>query len=171
MALKNFFLNLQTKKALINNKSERKSTPYNQSNQFGILFTSENEEKAAQIRQFGKELVEAGKAVQILEFIPKVKKNMVTSGFPSFTIKEVSLLGKIQNAEEENFVKSAFDYLYLADQDLHPVVLNVLARSHAKCRVGQHANGRTPFLDLLIQMPGSIDALLREMLTYTKKLS
>lgn len=171
MAIKNFFLNLQTKKALIGNKSERKSTSYSETSRYGILFTAEGEDKVMIIRQFGKQLVEAGKDVQVLEFIPKVKKNTIYSGFPNFTNKDVTLLGHIQNTEEEKFVKTEFDYLFLADQDLHPVIVNVLARSKARCRVGQHAVGRTPYLDLLIQMPGSTDALLKEMLNYTKKLS
>ena len=171
MAIKNFFLNLRTKKALNNHSIVRKSTAPSQTNRYGILFTSAGEDKALIIREFSKQLKVQGKDVRILEFIPKFKKNTPLSGFPYFSNKDVTLLGQINNTDEESFVKSDFDYLFLADLELHPVMINVLARSHAKCRVGLHAEGRTPFLDLMIQMPGKIEHLLNEMLTYIKKLS
>ena len=171
MAIKNFFLNLRTKNALNNQSVVRKSTAPTQTSRYGILFTSAGDDKAMIIREFSKQLIGEGKNVRILEFIPKYKKNTPLSGFPYFTNKDVTLLGQINNADEESFVKSDFDYLFLADLELHPVMINVLARSHAKCRVGLHAEGRTPFLDLMIQMPGKIEDLLSEMLIYIKKLS
>ena len=171
MALKKFFLNIRTKKSLLHNKTERLSTPFQQVKSVGILFTSDGDDKLNRVRAFGQQLEALGKSVSILEFMPKIKKNTVFSGLPWFCMKDISLWGIIRNAEEENFVKAGFDYLFLADSEPNIVLLNVLARSKARCRVGQSGSGRTAFLDLMIQPAATSHDLLTEMLNYTQKLS
>lgn len=171
MVLKKFFLNLRTKKSVHQNKTERLSTPFEKVQQIGILFTTGGDEKLIRVKNFAAQLTELGKSVSILEFVPKLKKNMVLSGLPWFSMKDVSTWGQINNNDENQFVRKDFDYLFLADTELHPVIYNVLARSRAHCRVGQHGAGRSSFLDLMIQIPENGQELLSEMLNYTRKLS
>jgi hypothetical protein len=171
MALKNFFLNLRNRKYGAAHKIERHSTSADKTASFGILFTTEDEDKASSIRRFSDIISKDGKSVAILEFTPKVNPKKEVSGFPAFTGKDISLLGIIRNDHAEQFMKQKFDYLFLADRTVHPAILNILLNSHAKCRVGFKSTEGLPFLDLMISMPGSLDGLLDEMLNYTRKLS
>lgn len=171
MGLKNFFLSIRTKKSLRLNKTERLSTPFSKVKSIGILFSTDGEEKLNKILSFGRQLEALGKSVDFLEFMPKVKKTTVFSGLPWFSMKDIDLWGIIRNKQEEKFAGSGFDYLFVADPEPNPVILNVLARSKASCRVGQSGPGRTPFLDFMIQPSVNGQDLLAEMLNYTQKLS
>lgn len=171
MGLKEFFLNIRTKKSLRHNKTERLSTPFREVKTVGILFSTGGEDKLQKILSFGRELEAFGKSVDFLEFMPKIKKTTVFSGLPWFSMKDINLWGIIQNEQEEKFSKSRFGYLFLADPEPNPVLLNLLARSRASCRVGQSGPGRTPYLDLMIQPAVTSKDLLTEMLNYTQKLS
>lgn len=171
MALKNFFLNLRNKKAGSDRKIERQSTSADKTASYGILFTTEDDSKTASVRSFSEAISKDGITVAILEFTPKYNPKKEPSGFPFFSGKDISLFGKIQNEHADHFIRQQFDYLFLADLNSHPAILQVLSCSHAKCRVGTKSPDRIPFLDLIISMPGSLDQMLSEMFKYTQKLS
>jgi hypothetical protein len=171
MALKNFFLNLRNKKAGSDRNIERQSTSSDKTASYGILFTTEDDAKISAVRRFCDNISKEGISVAILEFTPKINPKKESSGFPFFSGKDISLFGKIQNANADHFIRQQFDYLFLADVNSHPAILQVLSCSHAKCRVGTKSAERLPFLDLMISMPGSLDQMLSEMFKYTQKLS
>lgn len=171
MSIKNFFLNLRNRKSGSAPKINRNSTGADETRSFGILFTTEDDAKTSTIRRFSEKILKDGKSVAILEFTPRVNPKREVSGFRAFSGKDITILGQIRNPDAESFMKQQFDYLFLADQNTHPAILNILLNSHAKCRVGCKSPEGLPYLDLMISMPGTLDELLLEMLNYTQKLS
>lgn len=151
------------------NKSLRASTPYRKSNLVGIIFSVEDRQKHDDVKDFIRHLEQDGKQVHVLEFLPKKKDNYEFL-FDFFTIGDLTFWGHIKNAQAEKFSETAFDYLYYIDQQPNALVLNLLARSRAHCRVGRHMEGNEPYFELMISGNGTPKGLMDSMYKYTKQL-
>ncbi len=163
------FLRWRTQSALRKNKSLRTSTPYKKSNLVGIIFSVEDRQKHDDVKEFIRHLEQDGKQVKVLEFLPKKKDNYEFL-FDFYTVQDLNIWGKIKNDQAEKFSKTPFDYLFYIDQEPNPLVLNLLARSRAHCRVGRHVDGNEPFFELMIAGNGTPKGLMDNMYKYTKQL-
>jgi len=163
------FLNLRTAMALKKNKNPRASTPYKRAQSIGIIFSVEDKQKHEDIKEFIRQLEHDGKKVQVLEFLPKKKENYEFL-FDFFTVDELSFWGKITSAQAIKFIATPFDYLFYVDQEANPLVLNLMARSKARCRVGKYAETECPFYELMIQHKGTVKGLIDDMYKYTRQL-
>ena len=167
--MKLLFLNMRTRFALKNNHAIRATIPYKSAKQVGILFTVEDKLKHQQVKDFITKLHHDGKEVQVLEYLPRKKENPEFM-FDFFTIENLNFWGKINSASAEKFTKIQFDYLFVIDTQSNPLIYHFLANSKAHCSVGKYEETATPFLDLMIETNGSVQALIDNMYEYTRKL-
>jgi hypothetical protein len=168
--LKNRFLHLRTNSALKENQSLRASIPYKQALSIGILFSVEDKQKHDAVKEFIKQLQLDGKKVSVLEYLPKQKDNYEFM-FDFFTVNDLSFWGKVNSPDADKFMQIPFDYLYCIDKDSNPLILHLLARSKAKCRIGKYSQQDHPFYELMIEHKnGSVKSLIESMYKYTKQL-
>ena len=163
------FLKWRTDSALKNNKSLRASLPYKQAKNIGIIFSVEDKQKHAEIKEFINHLETDGKQVKVLEFLPKKKENYEFL-FDFFTVEDLSLWGSINSQPAEKFSETPFDYLFYVDNQSNPLVLNLLACSKARCRVGKFSENESPYFELMIESKGTIKGLIDNMYKYTRQL-
>ena len=163
------FLKIRTNSQLKKNKVVRTSTPYKQAATVGILFSVEDRKKHDDIKNFIHKLEHDGKKVQVMSFLPNKKENFEFM-FDFFTIKEVSFWGQITSNHAVKFAETPFDYLFCLDDEPNPMILNLLARSKAKCRVGKFQETNTLFFEFMIDKVNAAKGLMDGMYTYTTQL-
>jgi len=167
--LKFTFLRWRTNSALRKNKSLRASTPWRRSNLVGIIFSVEDRQKHADIKEFVRSLEQEGKTVRVLEFLPRKKENYEFL-YDFFTIQDLNFWGRIDNDTARKFMDTPFDYLFYIDDQPNPLVLNLLAQSRAHCRVGRYNQGFEPYFEMMISSQGTPKGLIDNMYKYTKQL-
>jgi hypothetical protein len=163
------FLKMRTNSALKKNKALRASLPYQQAQNLGIIFTVEDKQKHLEIKEFIHQLEQDGKKVQVLEYLPEKKENHEFL-FDFFTIKDFNYWGNLNSDTAIKFYQTPFDYLFYIDQESNPLVLHLLARSKARCRVGRFHESESSFFELMIEQNGTIKGLIETMYKYTKQL-
>ena len=162
-------MQLRTNAALKGNQSLRASIPYQQARSVGILFSVEDKQKHEEIKEFIKKLQQDGKEVTVLEFLPHRRENYEFL-FDFFTIKDLSFWGKLTSADADRFMESPFDYLYCIDNTSNPLIMHLLAKSKAKCRIGKFSKTDHSFFELMIEQSGPIKNLIESMYKYSKQL-
>lgn len=163
------FLKMRTNAAVKKNKAIRASIPYKQAKNVGIIFTVEDKQKHLEVKEFIHQLEQDGKQVHVLEYLPEKKENHEFL-FDFFTLKDFSYWGTLNSEKAIKFYETPFDYLFYIDQESNPLVLNVLARSKARCRVGRFHESESSFFELMIEQNGTIKGLIETMYQYTKQL-
>jgi hypothetical protein len=163
------FLRMRTNSALKKNKNLRASMPYKQAHTIGILFSVEDKQKHADIKEFIHQLEQDGKSVQVLEYLPLKQENYEFM-FDFFTIKDLTFWGKINSAQATKFSETPFDYLFYIDREHNPMSLYLLATSKARCRIGRYVEEGCPFFELMIEQDGTNKGLIETMYKYTKQL-
>jgi len=166
---KSSFLKFRTTSALKKNKSLRASLPYKHAQHIGIIFSVEDRKKHDEIKGLIRLLEQDGKKVKVLEFLPKEKENYEFM-FDFFSEKDLSFWGNIESNHAARFAETNFDYLFYIDNESNPLILNLLARSKANCRIGKFTEGESSFFELMIEHNGTVAGLIDNMYKYTKKL-
>ena len=163
------FLKLKTKSSLKRNKTLRTSLPYKQGVSIGVIFSAEDKSKHDLIKDFIKKLELDEKKVRVISFLPKKKENFEFL-FDFFSEEDLSFWGNITSPSATSFVEASFDFLFYLDIQPNPLVLNLIARSKAKCRVGKYADDNKPFFELMIEGVENTKGLLDSMYKYTRQL-
>jgi hypothetical protein len=163
------FLKMRTTSALKKNKVLRGTVPYKRAQFVGIIFSVEDKQKHEYVKEFVKHLEQDGKKVQVLEFLPKKKENYEFL-FDFFSDKDLSFWGKIHSTQALKFSETQFDYLYYIDNELNPMVLNLLAQSKAHCRIGRFSEVDSAFFEFMISHQGNIKNLIDSMYAYSRQL-
>lgn len=165
----NRLLQLSTRTAIRKNNTLRASIPYKQARSIGVLFSVEDKQKHDAIKAFIKQLEADGKTVKVLEYLPVAKENYEFL-FDFFTIKDLSFWGSLKSSDAEKFINMPFDYLYCVDRVHNPLILHLLARSKALCRVGRFGENDYAYFELMIEQDGPIQSLIESMYKYTRQL-
>jgi len=105
----------------------------------------------------------------VLEYLPKKKENYEFL-FDFFTLDDLSFWGNITSERAVRFSNTAFDYLFYIDSQSNPLVLNLLARSKALCRVGKFNESDSPYFEMMIEDSGSTKSLIDNVYKYTRQL-
>lgn len=163
------FLKMRTSSALRKSSAKRASTPYKHAENIGIIFSVEDKQKHDNIKDLIKKLEQDGKKVQVLEFLPKKKENYEFL-FDFFTMDELSFWGNITSEKAVKFSNTPFDYLFYIDSQSNPLVLNLLARSKAHCRVGKFNESDSQYFEFMIEDNGSTKSLIDNVYKYTRQL-
>ena len=89
-----------------------------------------------------------------------------------FSDKDFDGFGKIKNEKLLRFSNLKFDFLFHLDTLPNTYIENLLALSHARCRVSRADYTRKEFYDFMIHIRGQIgiEKLCNEILHYTKAL-
>jgi hypothetical protein len=164
--MKHYFLDLRTKSQLNKNKSIRESKAYADSKIVGILFTVEDKKKHEGIKDLMHRLEKDGKKVEVFCFLPEGKDNYEFM-FDFLTLKDISKWGEIQSSQAQKFCNTAFDYLYYIDTEPNPILMNLIARSKALCRIGRHWDNGHPFFELMIESPNDTKSLIESIYRYS----
>lgn len=135
----------------------------------GVLFTIEDRTKHDAVKDLVKKLEADGKAVKALAFLPEKKENFEFL-FDYFTVKDISFWGILQSTDALKFSDTPFDFLYCLDEDPNVMVLNLLARSKAKCRIGKYKEENEPYYELMIESKNGIKSLIEGELRYSREL-
>lgn len=162
------FLRMRTRSA-IKKSAPRASIPYKHAKSVGIIFSVEDREKHDQIKELVRHLEQDGKKVQVLEFLPKKKDNYEFL-YDFFTVEDLSFWGKVTSERAIKFCNTPFDYLFYIDTTHNPLVLDVLARSKAACRIGKSDGTDGQYFEFMIQDNGSTRSLIDNIYKYTKSL-
>lgn len=160
---------MRTSSALRKANAKRASTPYKVAENIGIIFSVEDRQKHDYIKELIKKFEGDGKKVSVLEFLPKNKENFEFL-FDFFTVDELSFWGDITSEKAVKFSNTPFDYLFYIDSQSNPLVLNLLARSRAHCRIGKFNESESPYYELMIEDNGSTKSLIDNVYKYTKQL-
>jgi hypothetical protein len=163
------FLKIRTNSFLKKNKASRANLPYSKASTMGIIFTVEDKQKHFVVKEFIKKLELDGKHIQILEYLP-AKTDNYEFRFDFFTEKDISFWGNITSANAIQFSEAPFDFLFYIDLTPNPLILHLLARSKAKCRVGNYFEEGPSYLDLMIESVANTQALIDGMYKYTTQL-
>jgi len=159
------FLKYRTSLLLKTTKHERHNVPYKASKTAGVIFTVEDKQKHFAIKEFIKKLETDGKHIQVLEYLPLKTENYEFK-FDFFQEKDVNFWGKIESPSAIQFSDAPFDYLYYLDLTPNPMILHLLARSHAKCRVGKYWDGGASYLDFMVDSIATTPSLLESVYKY-----
>jgi hypothetical protein len=163
------FLRYQTRTLLKSNHAVRASLPYKQAHSIGILFTVEDRKKHDEVKELVKRLELEGKKITVLCFLPKNKDNYEFM-FDFFTDKDLSFWGSITSPQALKFADTPFDFLFYLDNAPNPLVLNILARSKAKCRVGKFFDKGEPYFEFMLEIKNGIRSLIDGIHNYASKL-
>jgi hypothetical protein len=163
------FLEMRTRSALRKNKHLRASTAYKHAKHVGVIFSVEDRQKHTDVKDFVHRLEQDGKTVQVLEFLPKKKENYEFL-FDFFTMEDLSFWGNITSTQAVKFSEAHFDYLFYTDTVPNRLIMNLLARSAARCRVGVFQETNNAFFELMIEHKGTTKTLLDNMYKYTRLL-
>lgn len=163
------FLRYNTQNQLKKNKTLRSSTPFKKATRIGVVFTVENRTKHDAVKDFIKKIESEGKSVNVLSFLPEKKENFEFL-FNYFTKKDISFWGSLLSNDALQFANTPFDFLYCFDEQPNPFVLNLLARSKAKCRVGHYQEGQEAFYEMMIESKQGVKSLMDSALRYSHEL-
>ncbi len=163
------FLQYRTKRFLKKKPPARASVPYKNARTLGIIFTVEDKQKHFAVKEFIKRLEGDGKHVQVLEFLPDKAENYEFR-YDFFMEKDVSFWGNVESANAVQFADGPFDYLFYLDITPNPFILHLLARSHAKCRVGRYWDEGDQYLDFMVNAVPNTPALLEVLYKYVSQI-
>jgi hypothetical protein len=167
--MKNKLLRLRTDWELKTNKSVRGTVPYQQALNVGIIFTVEDKQKHDCIKDFIKKLEHDGKKVRVMEFLPEDRENFEFK-FDFFTENDFSFWGNITADNALRFSETPFDYLFYIDITPNPLIMYLLARGKARCRVGRSWVDSRSFFEFMIESFNSNQSLVESMYKYTSQL-
>lgn len=162
------FLKYKTNQLLKKVKARPSSIPYDKARTIGIVFTVEDKQKHFAIKEFIKRLETEGKHVQVLEFLPEKVENFEFK-FDFFSDKDV-FWGTITSASAIQFAEAPLDFLFYLDVEPNPYILNLLARSPAKCRVGRYWDEGKLYLDFMIESVSTTSGLLESIHKYITQI-
>lgn len=163
------FLKSRTSRQLRKNKLQRNNIPYKKAQTVGVIFTIEDRQKHDQVKEFIHKLEQDGKEVQVIAFLPNKKENHEFL-FDFFTLKDLSFWGKVTSHNALKFSETPFDYLYYLDIEPNPLLLYLLARSQARCRVGRYWISGEPYFELMIDCEKNTHSLIEGIHKYATQL-
>ena len=162
-------LKYKTRSFLKNNTALRTSLPYKQANNIGIIFTVEDKNKHDLVKEFVRRLELEGKQVKVMSFLPKNKDNYEFL-YDFFTDKDLSFWGTITSESAIRFADVPFDFLFYIDTEPNPLVLNILARSKSRCRMGKFFENSEPYFEFMLETKEGTRGLIDGIHRYASKL-
>lgn len=163
------FLKYKTKSYLRKNKTLRASEAYQKAVSIGLIFTVEDRQKHDHIKTLIRKFEHDGKKVKALAYLPPDQENYEFL-FDFFTYREISFWGNITASSALQFADTAFDFLLYLDNSPNDLILNVVAKSKAKCRIGKFWREGEPYFEMMIETNGDAKILLEEFYKYITAL-
>lgn len=162
-------LKYRTRSYLRNNKTLRFNPAYKKALKIGVIFSVEDRQKHDDIKEFIRKLEHDGKQVKAMGYLPPNQENYEFL-FDIFTEREISFWGNITASNALIFADTPFDFLIYLDSSPNSLILNLVARSKAKCRVGKFWHDTQGFFEMMIECNGSTKILIDQVYKYTAAL-
>lgn len=163
-------LRYKTQSFLRKNTTPRHNAAYRQAVSIGIIFTVQDRKKHDHIKDLIRKLEHDGKQVKALGYLPPNQENYEFL-FDFFTYREVSVWGNITAPSALKFADTAFDFLIYLDASPNEFILNLIAKSRAKCRIGKFWDeGAEPYFEMMIESRGDARQLIDDLYRYTTAL-
>lgn len=162
-------LKYRTRALAKNNRALHANLPYRQAHSVGIIFTVEDRQKHEDIKDFMKRLEHDGKSVEVMAFLPRNRENYDFL-FDFFSERDLNFWGKITSESANKFSEKPFDFLFCLDVEANPLVMNVVARSKAKCRVGRYQESSSACFEFMLEVKNGTRALIDGIYRYCSKL-
>ena len=163
-------LNYKSSKANKSLEGIRNARPFASSTEVGLVFTIEDQSKHNSVKKFIQKLEASGKKVQALCYLPKGANNHEFL-FDFFEKNEVNFWGVYKNEKVEQFVHQSYDFLYVLDKEIGPLIANIIARSHAKCRIGCSNSKNEEYLEFMIKSKThNYDEIFDDFYNYSEKI-
>ena len=162
-------LKYKTRAFLKKNKTLRHNEAYQKAVSFCVIFTVQDRQKHDQIKSFIRKLEQDGKKVKALAYLPPNQENYEFM-FDFFTYREISFWGNITATSALDFAETPFDYLIYLDTTPNDLILNLVAKSKAKCRIGKYWEHGGPYFEMMIECYGDAKALIEQLYKYTAAL-
>lgn len=171
--IKEYFLGLRNRFSSKKDNFERYALNYNEAITIGVLFYDFTRSQKSVIVGFVDKLRLEGKQVKVLIYSEEDNIEEVGRPFPTFTQKDISVLGNIQSEEVIDFTDQTFDYLFCLYLKHVPTFDFILSKSKAKLRIGKYFENSEDYLDLMLNLSenSSFADLIEMILQYTKKLN
>lgn len=163
------FLKFRTDRLLRNNKASRTSVPYKSAQNIGIIFSVEDKVKHDTVKDLVKRFEQDGKKVQVIEFLPEDKQNYEFK-YNFFTEKDLSFWGNITSNDALKFADIPFDFLYYLDVEPNPLILHLLAKSKAVCRVGRSWDEGHSYFEFMVESGNNVREMIDTMYKYSIQL-
>lgn len=170
--LKKIFLKLRTRYWIKNSKVKRHSVPFEKAEKVGVLISNKDPKCLQQINDFIKKLAEEGKEIKVLCNPIRPVSSKYEFDFVPVTKKDISWNGTFKTRIVKKFIKTEFDYLFSINTSSFLPFENILAISHAKCRIGSWEPGKKALLEMIVY-PGkepNKQGVVNQMLYYAKKI-
>ena len=163
-------LRLSSKKANKLNLEKRISVNFELASRIGILLHKQFPQAVA--KNLVTELKNNGKDVTILYYNKSKSERLREIDCVIFNNKDFKWNGKIKSDSLKKFIKTEFDFLFSLNTSPFLPFENILARSVAKCRVGQFTKKQSEYYELMIHTSNANDTkeLAHQMLYYTKMI-
>jgi hypothetical protein len=162
-------LRYKTQSFLRKNTTTRYNEAYKKAVTFGLIFTVEDRKKHDHIKNLIRKLERDGKQVRALGYLPPNQENYEFL-FDFFTYREVSMWGNITAPSALKFADTAFDFLIYLDATPNEYILNLIAKSKAKCRIGKFWEEGEPYFEMMIESQGDAPSLIDDLYKYTTAL-
>ncbi|MGC1242993.1 MAG: hypothetical protein WA874_15495 [Chryseosolibacter sp.] len=163
------FLRYKTRSYLKNNKTLRYNEAYQKAVSIGLIFTVENRQKHDHIKNLIRKFEHDGKKVKALAYLPPDQENYEFL-FDFFTYREISFWGNITATSAIQFADTPFDFLIYLDATPNDLIMNLVAKSKAKCRIGKFWKEAEPFFEMMIENHGDARTLIDDVYRYTTSL-
>ena len=116
-----------------------------------------------------RKLEQDGKKVSVISFLPKNTENFDFL-FDFFSEKDVNFWGTVTSENAIRFTEKPFDFLFYLDTLPNPMLMHLIARSKAHCRVGRFWQGNEKYFELMIESKDSTRSLIDGIYQYTSIL-
>jgi len=172
--IKEKILSLYTKRLIKTRRVVRANVGFQQAQTMGILYSADGPQKHEVVRHLATQLNKMGKQVAGLCYAT-TPIQATHLPFPTITHRDLRLWGAITHPQAQAFVNTPFDYLYQVDLEGHPVLDYLLAKSHAKCRIGYYDTLRAGLFEMMVTFDKKTDGneisnLTAQMVHYTQLL-
>ncbi len=141
-------LHWKTKWSPKNTQRVINALPYHQAATFGLLYGYENSAKEEAIQEWIQELKSDKKEVQIL--CVQSDTQPPQSDFPTLTMADMNVIGKIQAEVLDQFLERSYDYFIHLDFEGNEVINMIVRKATAQCKIGFHSKLNQKHYDLMI---------------------
>lgn len=149
----------------------RQNVGYEQAKSMGILCSYPDKKKSAVIGELIQKLSSDNKSIHTIRLLDATT---FLSADPSisFSDQQIKLLGSWTNPIVPKFFEERFDYLLHLDEEVNPLVENILLKSKALCRIGLYNERNKHLFEMMIKTADDADQSyqMMEIYRYLKQL-
>lgn len=148
--IKNWSLQIGKKRVLKRINPHRSSVNFHRASRIGVLL---DEPMNPRVNEFVQSLNRAGKKVDVLCYgDERLKSGSAGKNIRIFSKKDIGWNGKFKPFFIKKFIKTDFDYLFSFNTSSILPIENILAMSHAKCRIGRFSEKNLHYFEMMISV-------------------